>query len=85
MRLALAMKQGVSLQKLGAAVPIDPSYGRVLRLLALQAKAGKLEKGYVQAAVKLFYGFKPRAGAGIQANAQGEAAVQTGAAHGHRH
>ncbi len=83
--VALAMEKGLSLQKLAAAVPVDPSYGRVLRLLALQAKAGTLEKGYIQAAVKLFYGFMPRAGAGDHENAQVETASPSGGDHGEGH
>ena len=62
--IALAMAKGLPLQDLAAAVPIDPSYGSVLRELAVQAKAGRLEKGYIQTALKIFYGFMPRAGAG---------------------
>jgi pyruvate/2-oxoglutarate dehydrogenase complex dihydrolipoamide dehydrogenase (E3) component len=83
--LALAMDDGLSLQKLGAAVAIDPSYGRVLSLLAHQAKAATLEKGYTHAAVKLFYGFMPRAAAGDHENAQVETASPAGGDHGHGH
>ena len=39
-----------------AAVPIEPSYGRVLRELAIGAKAGKLEKGYIQTGSSSFMG-----------------------------
>ena len=69
--IALAMARGLPLQDLAAAVPIDPSYGSVLRQLAVQAQAGKLEKGYIQAAFKLFYGFMPRAAPGIGSSAPG--------------
>lgn len=62
--LALAMARGLPLHDLAAAVPIDPSYGSVVHQLALQARAVKLEKGYVQSALKIFYGFVPRAAAG---------------------
>ncbi len=84
--LALAMAKGLPLQELAAAVPIEPSYGRVLRELAIGAKAGKLEKGYIQTALKLFYGFMPRAGAGNGASAGStvEAAAPPGPGdHGH--
>jgi pyruvate/2-oxoglutarate dehydrogenase complex dihydrolipoamide dehydrogenase (E3) component len=62
--IALAMSRGLPLHDLAAAVPIYPSYGSVLHQLAVQARAGKLEKGYIQTALKFFYGFIPRAGAG---------------------
>ena len=87
--IALAMAKGLPLQELAAAVSIEPSYGRVLRELAIQAKAGKLEKGYIQTALKIFYGFMPRAGAGNGASA-GAAHAETAAPagpgdHGHGH
>lgn len=63
-QIALAMARNLSLQDLAAAVPIYPTYGSVLRKLAVQARAGRLEKGYIQTALKLFYGFMPRATAG---------------------
>ena len=62
--IALAMVKKVRLRVLGAAVPVYPTYGSVLRDLSAQARAGKLEKGYIQTALKLFYGFAPRATAG---------------------
>jgi pyruvate/2-oxoglutarate dehydrogenase complex dihydrolipoamide dehydrogenase (E3) component len=58
--IAIAMVRGLPLHDLAAAVPIDPSYGSVLHQLAVQARAGKLERGYIQTALKLFYGFIPR-------------------------
>jgi pyruvate/2-oxoglutarate dehydrogenase complex dihydrolipoamide dehydrogenase (E3) component len=87
--IALAMAKGLPLQELGAAVPIDPSYGQVLRQLAIQAKAGKLEKGYIQTALKMFYGFMPRAGGGngsseVEAQA-GTTAPESRAEEGHGH
>jgi pyruvate/2-oxoglutarate dehydrogenase complex dihydrolipoamide dehydrogenase (E3) component len=81
--IALAMAKGLPVQKLGVAVPVDPSYARVLRLLEIQAKAGKLEKGYIQAAVKLLYGFMPRAGAPDHSSVQVETAAPSGTDHGH--
>ncbi len=83
--IALAMARGVPLQELGAAVPIDPSYGRVLRLLATGARADKLEKGYIQTALKLLYGFMPRADSLPESSAPLEAAAPSGADGGHGH
>ncbi len=83
--IALAMAKGLPLQDLAAAVPIDPSYGSVLRELAVQAKAGRLEKGYIQTALKIFYGFMPRSGAGNGPSAPGpppETAAPAPDAHG---
>jgi pyruvate/2-oxoglutarate dehydrogenase complex dihydrolipoamide dehydrogenase (E3) component len=86
--IALAMAKGLPLQELASAVPIDPSYGCVLRELAVQAKAGKMEKGYIQTALKLFYGFMPRAGSGNGSSDPGMAAAPAasgdhGDGHGH--
>ena len=87
--IALAMAKGLPLQDLTASVPIDPSYGRVLRELAVQAKAGKMERGYIQTALKLFYGFMPRAGTGNGSSEPGRApetaAPAASSDHGHGH
>jgi hypothetical protein len=83
--IALAMSRGLPLQDLAAAVPIYPSYGSVLHQLAVQARAGRLEKGYIQTALKFFYGFIPRAGAGNgSSNAEPEHAAP-GPHHGPAH
>jgi pyruvate/2-oxoglutarate dehydrogenase complex dihydrolipoamide dehydrogenase (E3) component len=80
---ALAMARGLPLHDLAGAVPIYPSYGSVVHQLAVQARAGKLEKGYIQTALKLFYGFIPRAaGNGSSASETSPATPAPEAHHG---
>ncbi|MFI5456184.1 MAG: dihydrolipoyl dehydrogenase family protein [Isosphaerales bacterium] len=62
--LVLAMERNLSLGDLAAAVPIYPTYAGVVRQLADQHRATRLESSYVQTALKLFYGFLPRVAAG---------------------
>jgi pyruvate/2-oxoglutarate dehydrogenase complex dihydrolipoamide dehydrogenase (E3) component len=85
--IALAMARGVPLQDLAAAVPIYPSYGSVPHQLAVQARAGKLEKGYIQKALKIFYGFIPQgtAGNGPSDSGPAQAARAPEAQHGPAH
>jgi pyruvate/2-oxoglutarate dehydrogenase complex dihydrolipoamide dehydrogenase (E3) component len=61
--LVVAMKANLSLGDLADSVPIYPSYAAVVRHLASQHRAARLESGYVQTALKLFYGFIPRVAA----------------------
>jgi len=68
--LVLAMERNLSLGDLAAAVPIYPTYAGVVRQLADQQRATRLESGYVQTALKLFYGFIPRIAAGNGAAAR---------------
>jgi pyruvate/2-oxoglutarate dehydrogenase complex dihydrolipoamide dehydrogenase (E3) component len=56
----LAMEKNMGLRDLGSAVPIYPSYAEVAHKLGNQYRASRLESGYVQTALKLFYGFVPR-------------------------
>jgi pyruvate/2-oxoglutarate dehydrogenase complex dihydrolipoamide dehydrogenase (E3) component len=58
--LVLAMERNLSLGDLTAAVSIYPTYAGVVRQLANQHRATRLESSYVQTALKLFYGFLPR-------------------------
>ena len=85
--IALAMTRNLPLRDLAAAVPIYPTYGSVLRDLAVQARAVKLERGYIQTALKLFYGFMPRATAdnGTSGNEATPAEPGPSAPHGHGH
>ncbi len=62
--LVLAMERNLSLRDLAAAVPIYPTYAGAIRQLADQHRATRLENGYVQTALKLFYGFVPRVATG---------------------
>jgi len=84
----LAMEKNMSLRDLGSAVPIYPTYAEVSRRLGSQYRATRLERGYIQTALKLFYGFVPRVSAhnGQAAASDGPApAEQASSAHGHAH
>src|SRR5262249_493576 len=56
-QFVIAMNANLSLRDLAAAVPIYPSYTAAVHHLANQHRASRLESGYVQTALKLFYGF----------------------------
>ena len=60
----LAMKMGHGLSDLAAAVPVYPSYAGVASHLASQFRDSRLQNGYIQSALRLFYGFTPRVGTG---------------------
>ncbi len=62
--ISLALAKNLSLGDLAAPVPIYPTYAAVLCHLAKEQRATRLETGYVQAALKLFYGFVPRLATG---------------------
>ncbi len=87
--IAFAMAKHLPLRDLAAGVPIYPTYGSVLRDLAIQARADKLEKGYIQTALKLFYGFMPRVLADNGSSGNEAAPAETGPGpsgpHGHGH
>jgi pyruvate/2-oxoglutarate dehydrogenase complex dihydrolipoamide dehydrogenase (E3) component len=60
-QFVLAMESEIGLGDLARAVPVYPSYASVSQQLANQFQAGRLlRRGYVQTALKLFYGFMPR-------------------------
>jgi pyruvate/2-oxoglutarate dehydrogenase complex dihydrolipoamide dehydrogenase (E3) component len=85
--LSLAIAKNLSLGDLGAPVAIYPTYAEVLSRLASQQRATRLETGYVQAALKLFYGFVPRLAAGNGTAPKAAAAEESHPveAHGHGH
>jgi pyruvate/2-oxoglutarate dehydrogenase complex dihydrolipoamide dehydrogenase (E3) component len=57
----LAMESEIGLADLARALPVYPSYASVSQQLANQFQEGRLlKRGYVQTALKLFYGFMPR-------------------------
>jgi pyruvate/2-oxoglutarate dehydrogenase complex dihydrolipoamide dehydrogenase (E3) component len=56
----LALEKGLGLGDLAAAVHIYPTYAGVVRHLANQFLATRLEKGFVRTVLRLFYGFNPR-------------------------
>ncbi len=57
----LAVEKGMSLTDLGSAMPVYPSYAGVARHLANQFQETRLlGSGYIQTALRLFYGFAPR-------------------------
>jgi pyruvate/2-oxoglutarate dehydrogenase complex dihydrolipoamide dehydrogenase (E3) component len=83
--LSLAIAKNLSLGDLAAAVPIYPTYAEVIDRLAKQQRATKLETGYVQAALKLFYGFVPRIAAANGSAPPESAAEEPHAAQAHGH
>jgi len=86
----LAMKKGLGLNDIAAAVPIYPTYAGVARHLASQFRESRLGNTYVKSALRLFYGFIPRVVAG---NGTAESKPETTsepeshalAPHGHGH
>jgi pyruvate/2-oxoglutarate dehydrogenase complex dihydrolipoamide dehydrogenase (E3) component len=58
----LAMEHGLSLTDILETVHIYPTYAGLARQLALQFGATRLEKGFVQKALRWFYGFEPTPG-----------------------
>src|SRR5262249_2970279 len=59
----LAVQKGLALGDIAAAVHIYPTYAGVARRLANQFLATRLERGFIQTALRLFYGFNPRVAA----------------------
>jgi pyruvate/2-oxoglutarate dehydrogenase complex dihydrolipoamide dehydrogenase (E3) component len=62
--LSLALARNLNLGDLAAPVAIYPTYAEILSLLGHQQRVTRLEAGYIQAALRLFYGFVPRTAAG---------------------
>jgi pyruvate/2-oxoglutarate dehydrogenase complex dihydrolipoamide dehydrogenase (E3) component len=60
----LAMEHGLTLTDLMNTVHIYPTYSGLARKLANQFGARKLDKGFVQTALRWFYGFAPRSSNG---------------------
>jgi pyruvate/2-oxoglutarate dehydrogenase complex dihydrolipoamide dehydrogenase (E3) component len=57
----LALESGIGLSDIAAAMPVYPSYASVARHLANQFQESRLlGRGYIQTALRLFYGFIPR-------------------------
>jgi hypothetical protein len=54
------MESGLSLGDLAGSSQIYPTYARVIRDLATQFQATRRERGFVQTALRFFYGFQPR-------------------------
>jgi pyruvate/2-oxoglutarate dehydrogenase complex dihydrolipoamide dehydrogenase (E3) component len=88
-QLVVAMDGGLGLADLAETTQVYPTYGRLVRDLAVQARATRLERGFRAAALKFLYGFQPRGGDGPspdagEASAQAEADAQAPATgHGH--
>jgi len=87
----LALEGGIGLSEMAQAMPAYPSYASVARHLANQFQESRLlGRGYIQTALKLFYGFVPRisgsngsSGGPIEAPAQAEPETPSATAHGH--
>jgi pyruvate/2-oxoglutarate dehydrogenase complex dihydrolipoamide dehydrogenase (E3) component len=74
----LALQKGLGLGDIAAAVHIYPTYAGVARRLANLFLATRLERGLIQTALRLFYGFNPRVAA-----TNGAAEAETGAEPAH--
>jgi pyruvate/2-oxoglutarate dehydrogenase complex dihydrolipoamide dehydrogenase (E3) component len=86
----LALKKGLGLNDIAAAVPVYPTYAGVAHRLASQFREGRLGNNYVKSALRLFYGFIPRVDAGngtAESNPEttSEPESHPAAAHGHGH
>jgi pyruvate/2-oxoglutarate dehydrogenase complex dihydrolipoamide dehydrogenase (E3) component len=86
----LAVQKGLGLGDIAAAVHIYPTYAGAAGRLANQFLATRLERGYVQTALRLFYGFNPRVAAtngAAEAETTAEPAHEehAGAEHSHGH
>src|SRR3974390_3032496 len=60
-QLVLAMDSGLGLGDLAGTTQMYPTYPRIVRNLADQFLASRLDRGLRAAALRLFYGFQPRA------------------------
>jgi pyruvate/2-oxoglutarate dehydrogenase complex dihydrolipoamide dehydrogenase (E3) component len=60
----LARERGLSLGDIAAATPVYPTYAEVAQHLANQHRSNRLGSGYIQTALKFFYGFSPRVATG---------------------
>jgi pyruvate/2-oxoglutarate dehydrogenase complex dihydrolipoamide dehydrogenase (E3) component len=78
--LVVAMENGLTLTDLMNTVHTYPSYATLVRRLALQYGATRLEKGYVQTALRWLYGFDPRHKAGSEPDGAGQEAGRAEAA-----
>lgn len=56
----VAIEHGLTLNDLAGTVHTYPTYSGLARNLAVQFSATRLERGYVQRALRWFYGFEPR-------------------------
>ncbi len=75
----LAIQKGLGLGDIAATVHIYPTSASVARRLANQFLATRLERGLIQTALRLFYGFNPRiAATNGAAEAETETAEESG-------
>lgn len=80
-QLVLAMDSGLGLGDLAGTTQIYPTYARIVRNLADQFQATRMDRGLRAAALKLFYGFQPRT-ATVNGASSREGA-DSGDSHGH--
>jgi pyruvate/2-oxoglutarate dehydrogenase complex dihydrolipoamide dehydrogenase (E3) component len=89
----LALEGGFGLSDMASAMPVYPSYAAVAWQLARQFQESRLlGKGYIQTALRLFYGFVPRLsssngspGAQSEASSEAEPAAPSSSAHAQGH
>lgn len=88
--LVLAMDAGLGLSDIAASTHIYPTYSDVVLRLARQYQSTRLETGFMQTVLKLYYGFRPRGGALPATNGGAESeshsvAEPAATSHGHGH
>jgi pyruvate/2-oxoglutarate dehydrogenase complex dihydrolipoamide dehydrogenase (E3) component len=96
-QLVLAMDAGLGLGDLAETTQIYPTYARIIRELAGQFQATRLERGFMATALRFFYGFQPRTDIGDGPSSRAatapngahddasDAAQPAGSAHEHGH
>jgi hypothetical protein len=72
----LAMEHGLTLTDIANTVHTYPTHAGLARKLANQFAATRLERGLVQSALRLFYGFRPRTGTDGPSAGEPEARAQ---------
>jgi pyruvate/2-oxoglutarate dehydrogenase complex dihydrolipoamide dehydrogenase (E3) component len=84
--VVLAMENRLTLRDILNTIHTYPTYAGLARALAVQFGAARLEKRFVQRALRWFYGFEPRTNSSDSAPAPAPAQADTAAhagAHGH--
>jgi pyruvate/2-oxoglutarate dehydrogenase complex dihydrolipoamide dehydrogenase (E3) component len=81
-QLVLAMDSGLGLGDLAGTTQIYPTYARIVRNLADQFLASRLDRGLRAAALRLFYGFQPRTAAVNGASSREGKGQDSAATHG---
>jgi pyruvate/2-oxoglutarate dehydrogenase complex dihydrolipoamide dehydrogenase (E3) component len=83
----LAMEHGLTLKDIAETIHIYPTYSGVARRLANEFVATRLDSGFVQRALRWFYGYHPRteAAGSIPAESEHDEPLAHANGHGHGH